>query len=384
MKRIALLGSTGSIGTQALDVISRHPKEFSVEVLTAHNNADLLIEQAKKFNPNVVVISNPDKYEYVAEQLKDEMIKVFTGPDSLNDVVEMSSVDMVLGALVGYAGLAPIIHAIEHDKIIALANKEVLVVAGQLVNNLLKQHPKSAIIPVDSEHSAIYQCLQGEIQCGNKAEKILLTASGGPFRGFSAEQLATVTKAQALKHPNWSMGAKVTIDSASLMNKGLEVIEAKWLFDMPAKKIEVLVHPQSIVHSAVQFEDGSIKAQLGAPDMRIPIQYAFSFPERLKADYPRTDLFALGNLTFEKPDRKNFRNLNIALSAIEQGGNMPCIMNAANEVAVAAFLQDKVSFFGMSDMIEKTMQHISFVAEPTLEDYVETHNESMKYAQSLL
>lgn len=384
MKRIALLGSTGSIGTQALDVISRHPKEFSVEVLTAHNNADLLIEQAKKFNPNVVVISNPDKYEYVAEQLKDEMIKVFTGPDSLNDVVEMSSVDMVLGALVGYAGLAPIIHAIEHDKIIALANKEVLVVAGQLVNNLLKQHPKSAIIPVDSEHSAIYQCLQGEIQCGNKAEKILLTASGGPFRGFSAEQLATVTKAQALKHPNWSMGAKVTIDSASLMNKGLEVIEAKWLFDMPAKKIEVLLHPQSIVHSAVQFEDGSIKAQLGAPDMRIPIQYAFSFPERLKASYPRADLFALGNLTFEKPDRKNFRNLDIALSAIEQGGNMPCIMNAANEVAVAAFLKDEISFFGMSDLIEKTMQHISFVAEPTLEDYVGTHNESMKYAKSLL
>lgn len=384
MKRIALLGSTGSIGTQALDVISRHPKEFSVEVLTAHNNADLLIEQAKKFNPNVVVITNPDKYEYVSEQLKDEMIKVFTGSDSLKDVVEMSSVDMVLGALVGYAGLAPIIHAIEHDKIIALANKEVLVVAGQLVNNLLKQHTESAIIPVDSEHSAIYQCLQGEIQCGNKAEKIMLTASGGPFRGFTAEQLATVTKAQALKHPNWSMGAKVTIDSASLMNKGLEVIEAKWLFDMPAKKIEVLVHPQSIVHSAVQFEDGSIKAQLGAPDMRIPIQYAFSFPERLKASYPRADLFALGNLTFEKPDRKNFRNLDIALSAIEQGGNMPCIMNAANEVAVAAFIKDEISFFGMSDLIEKTMQHISFVAEPTLEDYVETHNESMKYAKSLL
>lgn len=384
MKRIALLGSTGSIGTQALDVIAKHPKDFSVEVLTAHNNAELLVQQAKKFNPNVVVISNPDKYEYVAEQLKDDMIKVFTGSESLKDVVEMSSVDMVLGALVGYAGLAPVLHAIEHDKIIALANKEVLVVAGQLVNKLLKKHPKSAILPVDSEHSAIFQCLHGELQYGNLPEKILLTASGGPFRGFTAEKLATVTKAQALKHPNWSMGAKVTIDSASLMNKGLEVIEAKWLFNMAPKDIEVLVHPQSIVHSAVQFKDGSIKAQLGAPDMRIPIQYAFSFPERLKSDFPRADLFALGSLTFEKPDRKNFRNLNIALSAIEQGGNMPCIMNAANEVAVAAFLKDEISFFGMSDLIEKTMQHISFIDDPTLEDYVETHNESMKYAKSLL
>ena len=384
MKRIAILGSTGSIGTQALDVISRHPNEFSVEVLTAHNNADLLIEQAIKFNPNVVVISNPDKYEYVSTRLEKHMIKVFTGTDSLKDVVELNTVDMVLGALVGYAGLAPIINAIEHDKIIALANKEVLVVAGQLVNSLLKKHPKSAIIPVDSEHSAIYQCLQGEVQCGNTAEKILLTASGGPFRGFSAEQLATVTKNQALKHPNWSMGAKVTIDSASLMNKGLEVIEAKWLFDLDPKDIEVLVHPQSIVHSAVQFKDGSIKAQLGMPDMRLPIQYAFGFPQRLYADFPRVNLFEYSKLTFEAPDRKNFRNLDIALSAIQQGGTMPCIINAANEVVVDAFLHDKISFFGMSDLIEKTMQHIDFVAAPTLQDYVETHQESMKYTQSLL
>ncbi len=384
MKRIALLGSTGSIGTQALDVISRHPKEFSVEVLTAHNNADLLIEQAIKFNPNVVVITNPDKYEYVSAKLEKHMIKVFTGADSLNDVVKMNTVDMVLGALVGYAGLAPIINAIENDKIIALANKEVLVVAGQLVNSLLKKHPKSAIIPVDSEHSAIYQCLQGEIQFGNTPEKILLTASGGPFRGFFAEQLATVTKNQALKHPNWSMGAKVTIDSASLMNKGLEVIEAKWLFDVDPKNIEVLVHPQSIVHSAVQFKDGSIKAQLGMPDMRLPIQYAFSYPERLYADFPRVNLFEYSNLTFEAPDRKNFRNLDIALSAITQGGTMPCIMNAANEVVVDAFLHDKISFFGMSELIEKTMSHIHFVAEPTLQDYVETHQESMKYTQSRL
>ena len=384
MKRIALLGSTGSIGTQALDVISRHPDEFSVEVLTAHNNADLLIEQAIKFNPNVVVISNPDKYEYVSKALEPHMIKVFTGSESLNDVVEMKSVDMVLGALVGYAGLAPVINAIKHDKIIALANKEVLVVAGQLVNKLLKEHPKSGIVPVDSEHSAIFQCLHGELQCGNKPEKILLTASGGPFRNFTREQLETVSKAQALKHPNWNMGAKVTIDSASLMNKGLEVIEAKWLFNVAPKDIEVLVHPQSIVHSAVQFKDGSIKAQLGMPDMRIPIQYAFSYPERLKADFPRVNLFEYRDLTFEEPNRKLFRNLDIALSSIEKGGNMPCIMNAANEVAVAAFLRDEISFFGMSDLIEKTMQKISFIAEPTLEDYVATHEESMKYAKTLL
>lgn len=384
MKRIALLGSTGSIGTQALDVISRHPDEFSVEVLTANNNADLLIKQALTYNPNVVVIANPDKYAYVSEALAPHMIKVFTGAEALDEVVEMSTVDMVLGALVGYAGLSPVINAIKHDKIVALANKEVLVVAGQLVNRLLTEHPSSAIIPVDSEHSAIYQCLQGEIQCGNTAEKIILTASGGPFRGYSAEQLATVTKAQALKHPNWNMGAKVTIDSASLMNKGLEVIEAKWLFGVAPEQIEVVVHPQSIVHSAVQFSDGSIKAQLGMPDMRLPIQYAFSFPNRLYSDFPRVDLFELSSMTFEKPNRVNFRNLDIALSAIQRGGTMPCVMNAANEVAVDAFLHDSISFYGMSDLIEKTMQQSTFIENPTLQDYVVTHEESMKYAKSLI
>jgi len=383
MKRVAILGSTGSIGTQALEVIEKNPEEFSVEVLTANNNADLLIEQAIKFNPNTVVIANKDKYEYVSEHLDKHFIKVFAGDDALEQIVEMDSIDIVLGALVGYSGLLPIINAIKHSKPIALANKEVLVVAGQLVNKLAQQY-KTPLLPVDSEHSAIFQCLAGEVEYGNLAEKIYLTASGGPFRGFSHEQLANVTKAQALKHPNWDMGAKVTIDSATLMNKGLEMIEAKWLFGIAPENIEVVVHPQSIVHSAVQFTDGSVKAQMGLPDMKLPIQYALGYPKRLQSDFPRFSFFDYPELTFEKPDISNFRNLGLAYEAIKQNGNMPCIMNAANEVAVEAFLQEKISFQGISNIIQKTMETIPYIANVELDQYVETHKESIKFAKTLL
>lgn len=383
MKRVAILGSTGSIGTQALEVISQNPQEFSVEVLTAHNNADLLIEQAIKFQPNTVIISNKEKYAYVQQALDSHMIKVFAGNDSLVQVVEMDSIDIVLGALVGYSGLLPIIHALKHGKPVALANKEVLVVAGQLVNKLSHEH-NAPILPVDSEHSAIFQCMAGEFEYGNTIEKIYLTASGGPFRGFSKQQLQTVTKQQALKHPNWDMGAKVTIDSASLMNKGLEMIEAKWLFGVEPKDIEVVVHPQSIVHSAVQFSDGSIKAQMGLPDMKLPIQYALAYPRRIQSNFPRFSFWDYPNLTFEKPQTDNFRNLYLAYEAIAKSGNMPCIMNAANEVAVQAFLQEKIGFFTMSSVIEQTMEHVSYIQHPSLDEYVMTHNESMAYAQSLL
>lgn len=383
MKKVAILGSTGSIGTQALEVIAQNPEEFCVEVLTANNNAELLVQQAIKFNPNVVIIGNKEKYKFVSEQLDKHMIKVFAGDESLAQVVEMDSIDIVIGALVGYSGLIPIIKALEHGKQVALANKEVLVVAGQLVTKLSQKH-NAAILPVDSEHSAIFQCLVGELQFGNEIEKIYLTASGGPFRGFSREQLETVTKKEALKHPNWDMGAKVTIDSASLMNKGLEMIEAKWLFGVKPENIEVVVHPQSIVHSAVQFTDGSIKAQMGLPDMKLPIQYALGFPKRLHSTFPRFSFFDYPQLTFEKPNMENFKNLGLAFEAISKNGNMPCIMNAANEVAVQAFLHDKISFFGMTNIIEKTMQKITHIAEPNLNEYIQTHQESITFAQSLI
>ncbi|WP_064197728.1 MULTISPECIES: 1-deoxy-D-xylulose-5-phosphate reductoisomerase [Emticicia] len=376
-RHLAILGSTGSIGTQALEVVEANPDIFEVEVLTAQNNADLLIEQAAKFRPNVVVISNEDLYDKVFAALDPLDIKVYTGEKSLASVVTMDSVNMVLTALVGYVGLIPTVAAIKAGKHIALANKETLVVAGELVTELAQKH-KVDILPVDSEHSAIFQCLVGEFH--NPIEKIILTASGGPFRGKDREFLKTVTKAQALKHPNWSMGAKITIDSASLMNKGLEVIEAKWLFGLTPDQIEVVVHPQSIIHSMVQFEDGSMKAQMGLPDMRVPIQFAIGYPNRLKSNFPRMDFAQFPSLTFEKPDYETFRNLGFAFEALEVGGNMACIVNAANEIAVAAFLRDEIGFLEMSDLIEDCMKKVSFVRTPTLEDYIETDKETRRLA----
>ncbi|GAA4444450.1 1-deoxy-D-xylulose-5-phosphate reductoisomerase [Pontibacter saemangeumensis] len=373
MKRIAILGSTGSIGTQALDVIRANPDSFELEVLTAHSNADLLVQQALAFKPNAVVIAREDLYEQVRDALQQEDIKVYAGANALDAVVEMGTVDMVLTAMVGYAGLQPTIRAIKAGKQIALANKETLVVAGQLITGLAKEYGVN-IYPVDSEHSAIFQCLAGEFH--NPIEKVILTASGGPFRGRSTAELAQVTKAQALKHPNWDMGAKITIDSASLMNKGLEVIEAKWLFGLRNEQIEVVVHPQSIIHSLVQFEDGSIKAQLGLPDMKLPIQYALGYPQRLKSDFPRFSFMDYPQLTFEQPDLKTFRNLQIAFDAMEKGGNMPCILNAANEVAVSAFLHDEVGFLQMSDIIESCMAKVAYIANPSYEDYIETDRET--------
>ncbi|MDA9808346.1 1-deoxy-D-xylulose-5-phosphate reductoisomerase [Flavobacteriales bacterium] len=380
-KQIAILGSTGSIGTQALEVINEHSDLFEVEVLTANNNSALLIEQAKKFKPNTVVITNEDKYKEVDAALFDLGIKVFAGAQSLEEVVEGENIDIVLTALVGYSGLKPTIRAIKAKKNIALANKETLVVAGDLITKLCQEY-NVQIYPVDSEHSAIFQCLVGEAY--NPVEKIYLTASGGPFRGWAKEKLQNIKKEQALKHPNWEMGAKITIDSATLMNKGLEVIEAKWLFDLKAEQIEVVVHPQSIIHSAVQFEDGSIKAQLGIPDMKLPIQYALGFPERLKNTFKRFNFMDYPNLTFGKPDAKTFRNLQLAYNAMEKGGNMPCILNAANEIAVAAFLQDKIGFLNMSDLIADCMEKITFVSNPTLEDYIATDEATRKLANELL
>jgi 1-deoxy-D-xylulose-5-phosphate reductoisomerase len=368
-KKIAILGSTGSIGTQALDVIAANSDIFEVEVLTAQSSADLLIEQAVKFKPNVVVIGEETLYNKVSAALDPLDIKVYCGQKSLASVVENESIHTVLTALVGYSGLIPTINAIKAGKHIALANKETLVVAGEIVTKLAIEH-KVDILPVDSEHSAIFQCLVGEYI--NPIEKIILTASGGPFRGKDRTFLENVKKEQALKHPNWDMGAKITIDSASMMNKGLEVIEAKWLFDLKTEQIDVIVHPQSIVHSLVQFEDGSIKAQLGLPDMKLPIQYALGFPKRLKSDFPRFDFINYPNLTFEKPDLETFRNLGLAFEALSKGGNMPCILNAANEVAVDAFLKDKIGFLEMSDIITYCMQTITFVEHPTLDDYIET------------
>ncbi len=372
-RKIAILGSTGSIGTQALDVARLHHDKFEIEVLSAQNNADLLIAQAIEFKPNTVVIGNEALYDKVFGALDAHNIKVYCGENALASVVQMDSIDLVLTALVGYAGLKPTINAIEAGKSIALANKETLVVAGELITQLAAEKGVN-IYPVDSEHSAIFQCMVGEFH--NPIEKIILTASGGPFRGKTSEELAKVTKAQALKHPNWDMGAKITIDSASLMNKGLEVIEAKWLFNLTAQQIEVIVHPQSIIHSMVQFKDGSIKAQMGLPDMKLPIQFAMGYPERLESDYPRFDFTKYPSLTFEQPDTKTFRNLALAYQAMDKAGNMPCILNAANEIAVAEFLKDKIGFLAMSDLVEQCMAEVSFVKQPTYDDYVTTDKET--------
>lgn len=380
-KQIAILGSTGSIGTQALEVIAEHPDLYEVYALTANNRVELLIKQALKFQPEVVVIANESKYTQLKEALENQPIKVYAGAEALAQVVEAQPIDIVLTAMVGYAGLKPTISAIRARKTIALANKETLVVAGKLINELAQQY-KTPILPVDSEHSAVFQCLAGEI--GNPIEKVILTASGGPFRTCTLEQLAYVTKTEALKHPNWEMGAKITIDSASMMNKGFEVIEAKWLFGVQPQQIEVVVHPQSVIHSMVQFEDGAIKAQLGMPDMRLPIQYAFSYPDRIQSSFERLDFTKCTDLTFEQPDTKRFRNLALAYEALHRAGNMPCIVNAANEVAVAAFLWDEISFLGMSDVIEKTMTRVSFIQKPTYEDYVATDAEARRIAKELI
>ncbi len=368
MKRIAILGSTGSIGTQALNVIRRHRDLFSVEVLCAGGNADLLIRQALEFSPNAVVIADESKYQQVQEALGNSDIKVFAGERSMVSLMEMESIDMVLASIVGFAGLRPTLHALECGKPVALANKETMVVAGAIVTAAAARH-RVPILPVDSEHSAIFQSLIGEV---SPVDKILLTASGGPFRGMKREQLATVTLEQALKHPNWSMGRKVTIDSASLMNKGLEVIEAKWLFGVDANDIEVVVHPQSVVHSMVQFRDGSIKAQLGVPTMETPIQFAFSFPERIESHLPRLDFADYPTLTFEKPDRNTFRCLDLAYDAIRRGGNIPCVMNAANEVAVQKFIDGEIGFLEIADHVERAMQTAPFIPNPTLDDLFET------------
>jgi len=379
-KGIAILGSTGSIGTQALDVIEAYPESFDLQVLTANRNADLLIEQSKKYKPNAVVIADETLYEKVKNALWDDDIHVYAGSDALCQVVESNDIHTVLTAMVGYAGLKPTLAAIEAKKTIALANKETLVVAGELVQELaLKKGVQ--IYPVDSEHSAIFQCLTGEFQ--NPIEKIYLTASGGPFRGFSYEQLQKVTKAQALKHPNWAMGAKITIDSASMMNKGLEVIEAKWLFDLKPEQIDVIVHPQSIVHSLVQFEDGSMKAQLGLPDMKLPIQYALTYPDRFPSKFERFNFMDYPSLTFEQPDPKTFKNLQLAYDALEKGGTLACALNASNEVAVQAFLEERISFVQIAEINETTMNSASFIQKPTLEDYVALDAEARKIAIEL-
>jgi 1-deoxy-D-xylulose-5-phosphate reductoisomerase len=380
-KRIAILGSTGSIGTQALEVIEANPEIFSVEVLTAQDNATLLIEQAQKFRPKEVIIGNETLFDKVSSALSNLPIKVYSGPSALIFVVESDTIDIVLTAMVGYAGLLPTIHAIKAGKDIALANKETLVVAGELIMGLAKEHNIS-IYPVDSEHSAIFQCLTGEAE--NPIEKIILTASGGPFRGKDRSVLASVTKEQALKHPNWSMGSKITIDSATLMNKGLEVIEAKWLFGLNASQIDVIVHPQSIVHSLVQFEDGSIKAQMGLPDMKLPIQYALHFPQRLKSNFPRFNFIDYPSLTFEKPDMETFRNLAIAYHVLEKGGNAACVINAANEIAVDAFLKDKIGFLEISDLILDTLEKIDYIQSPTYSDYVQTNEAARRFASELI
>lgn len=380
-RKIAVLGSTGSIGTQALDVISRHADRFEAYVLVANNSVELLIKQAREMMPEVVVISNKDKYKQLKDALADLPIKVWCGVEAIEEVVRDENIDLVLTAMVGISGLKPTVSAIKAGKAIALANKETLVVAGELIATLALKH-RVPILPVDSEHSAIFQCLNGE--GNNRIDKILLTASGGPFRNFSAEQLTKVTKKEALNHPNWDMGMKVTIDSSTLMNKGFEMIEAKWLFDVKPSQIEVLIHPQSIIHSMVQFDDNTIMAQLGQPDMRAPIQYAFSYPERLKLEMEPVDFIKLTQLTFEAPDRDRFPNLNFAYEAIEKGGNMPCILNAANEVAVSLFLEDKIGFYEMSSLIEKAMDRSAFMREPTLSDYIQCDKETREIIYSLI
>lgn len=380
-KRIAILGSTGSIGTQALEVINSHRDKFEVEVLTAYNNAELLVKQAIQFVPKIVVIGNTAKYEFVKEALVHFSIQVMAGTDAVAEVVKLESLDMVITAMVGYAGLLPTINAIKAGKHIALANKETMVVAGELVNKLALEH-KVHILPVDSEHSAIFQCLQGEAD--EAVEKLILTASGGPFVGKDIEFLKKATKKEALKHPCWEMGAKITIDSASLMNKGLEVIEARWLFNIDPHRIDVIVHRQSIIHSMVQFCDGSIKAQMGLPDMRLPIQYALSYPQRLTSDFARFDFTQYPSLTFEKPDTKNFKNLSLAFEVLRKGGNQPCVLNAANETAVEGFLHDKIGFLEMSDIIEQTLEKIPYIASPDYETYKQTNEEAKQFSRSLI
>ena len=378
-KQIAILGSTGSIGTQALQVIEEHPDLYEVYALTANNQVELLAEQARKFMPAAVVIANEAKYLQLKELLADLPIQVYAGADALCEIVEAKPIDVVLASMVGYAGLRPTMNAIRAGKAIALANKETLVVAGELINALAQQY-HTPILPVDSEHSAIFQCLEPN----NALEKVILTASGGPFRKFTMEQLQHVTKEQALKHPNWDMGAKITIDSATMMNKGFEVIEAKWLFGVRPDQIEVVVHPQSVIHSMVQYEDGAVKAQLGMPDMRLPIQYAFSYPQRIKASFDRLDFSTMKELTFEQPDTNRFRCLALAYEALNQGGNMACIVNAANEVVVSAFLKDRIPFLRMSEVIEQTMSRVAFIQTPTYEDYVATDAEARRVAESLI
>ena len=378
-KQIAILGSTGSIGTQALKVIEEHPDLYEAYALTANNQVELLAEQARKFMPAAVVIANEAKYLQLKEMLADLPIQVYAGADALCEIVEAKPIDVVLASMVGYAGLRPTMNAIRAGKAIALANKETLVVAGELINALVQQY-KTPILPVDSEHSAIFQCLEPN----NALEKVILTASGGPFRKFTMEQLQHVTKEQALKHPNWEMGAKITIDSATMMNKGFEVIEAKWLFGVRPDQIEVVVHPQSIIHSMVQYEDGAVKAQLGMPDMRLPIQYAFSYPQRIKASFDRLDFSKMTELTFEQPDTNRFRCLALAYEALNKGGNMACIVNAANEVVVSAFLKDRIPFLRMSEVIEQSMAKVPFIQTPTYEDYVATDAEARRIAESLI
>ena len=376
-KKICILGSTGSIGTQALQVIEEHPDLYEAYVLTANRRADMLIEQAKKYQPAAVVIADESKYEQVCDALEHDPIQVYTGSDALCQVVQMDPIDIVLTALVGFSGLRPTISAIKAHKAIALANKETLVVAGELVTDLCLKE-RAPILPVDSEHSAIFQSLMGET---SPVEKIILTASGGPFRTFSKEQLSTVTPAMALKHPNWDMGAKITIDSASMMNKGFEIIEAKWLFDVTPEQIQVVVHPQSIIHSAVQFSDGAVKAQLGVPDMRVPIQLALSYPERISSSFPRLDWWQMQELTFEKPDEEKFRCLHMAYEAIRQGGNAPCILNAANEVVNLAFRQERCSFLDMADIIEHCLTHVPHQESPSLDDYLAIDAETRRIAE---
>lgn len=380
-KRIAIFGSTGSIGTQALEVIEANPDRFSAEILTAQNNDELLIQQALKFNPNMVVIGDEKKYTKVRQALVSTDIKVFTGEKALEETAAIDCYDIMLAAIVGYAGLKPTLKAIDNGKAIALANKETLVVAGDIVMSRAVEK-RVPVIPVDSEHSAIFQCLVGETR--NRIEKVILTASGGPFIGRKPNYLVNVKREHALQHPNWTMGAKITIDSATLMNKGLEMIEAKWLFNLKPEQVQVVIHPQSIIHSMVQFEDGSIKAQMGLPDMKLPIQYALAFPKRIKNDFPRFDFRKVSNLSFEEPDVKTFRNLALAMDALYKGGNLPCVMNAANEIAVYAFLRNRINFLDMTNVIEKTMENIPFIPQPTLEEYFESDGEARNFAADII
>lgn len=381
IKRIAIFGSTGSIGTQALDVIAAHPDRFSVEVLTANNNEELLIRQALDYRPNLVVIGDEKKYQKVKDALSGTDVKVFAGTRALEEVAAMDVYDLMLAAIVGYAGLRPTLQAIENGKAVALANKETLVVAGDIIMRKAVEN-RVPIIPVDSEHSAIFQCLVGESR--NPIEKVILTASGGPFLGRKPNYLVNVKREHALQHPNWSMGAKITIDSATLMNKGLEMIEARWLFNLEPSQVQVVIHPQSIIHSMVQFEDGSIKAQLGLPDMKLPIQYALSFPQRIRNNYPRFDFRKWNTLSFEDPDVKTFRNLALATTALHRGGNLPCVMNAANEIVVYAFLRNRINFLDMTDIIERTMEHVPFIERPTLEEYFESDGEARNFAADII